>query len=126
MVFAQARVGNLGNMASPKMLKCSVCSHSKGRHDYAGPQWAEGSKKRQCKDCRKRLRDAADAPCTLETMTVDQPGVLGSQPAAAGQPTPGGGGAKSTGKASVSSFMVSTLSMCVPRMHACVERMRGA
>ena len=28
MDFAQARIGNLGHMASPKMLKCSVCGHS--------------------------------------------------------------------------------------------------
>ena len=35
---------------------------------YAGSQWSEGSKNRQCIVCRKRLQGAADAPCTLETM----------------------------------------------------------
>ena len=73
MDFAQARVGNLGHMASPKMLKCSECGHSKGRGDYAGSQWSEGSKNRQCIVCRKRLQGAADAPCTLETMPA--PGI---------------------------------------------------
>ena len=84
MDFAQARVSNLGHMASPILQKCSVCGESKGRDDYAGPQWSEGSKKRKCKGCKKRLRGAADAQCTLETMPVEQPGALGSQPAAAG------------------------------------------
>jgi hypothetical protein len=108
-------------MASPIVQKCSVCGESKGRDDYAGSQWSEGSKKRKCKCCKKRLRGAADAPCT-HAPTPPYPALGGQSAAAVAAGDEGdaasskdavGGGAKGTSKASVPFFVVSTFSRSV-------------
>jgi hypothetical protein len=89
--FAQARVSNLGHMSSQIVQKCSVCGEDRGRDGYnSGSQWSEGSKKRKCTECcKKRLRDAADAPCT-HAPTPSSP-ALGGQSAAAGITDAGAG-----------------------------------
>ena len=95
-------------MASPIVQKCSVCGESKGRDDYAGSQWSEGSKKRQCKGCKKRLRGAADAP--------GEHGALGGQ-SAAGAGAGAGAAACNVGAGADACFQRRCLGLAAP-MHA--------